>query len=61
MARNHLQHPVYVGDTMGDANAAREAGIPFIWASYGFGDVPQARRAAKIQSVTELAGLLEPA
>ena len=61
VARNHLQHPVYVGDTMGDANAAREAGIPFIWASYGFGDVPQALRAAKIQAVTELAGLLEPA
>lgn len=61
VARNHLQHPVYVGDTMGDANAAREAGIPFIWASYGFGNVPQENRVAKIQSFTELAELLEKA
>ena len=42
---NHLAHPVYVGDTLGDANACKEAGIPFILADYGFGDVenPDAR------------------
>lgn len=39
MERNHLQHPVYVGDTQGDADASREAGIPFFFASYGFGAV----------------------
>ena len=27
----------YVGDTQGDYEAAREAGIPFLWCSYGFG------------------------
>lgn len=32
-----LSSPVYVGDTDGDENASREAGIPFIYASYGFG------------------------
>ncbi len=36
--RNHLKNPVYVGDTNGDREAAREAGIPFVWASYGFGE-----------------------
>lgn len=36
-ARNGLEAPVYVGDTQGDAQAAAEAGIPFVFASYGFG------------------------
>ena len=42
MERNGLKEPVYVGDTQGDANACREAGIPFIFAEYGFGNVPDA-------------------
>ena len=37
--KNHLQHPVYVGDTQGDADACKEAGVPFILAEYGFGEV----------------------
>lgn len=36
-----LQSPVYVGDTAGDFKAAKEAGLPFIFASYGFGRVEQ--------------------
>ena len=35
--RNNLLKPVYVGDTLGDEKACKEAGIDFIWASYGFG------------------------
>ena len=35
--RNHLEHPVYVGDTSGDQQACAAAGIPFCYASYGFG------------------------
>ena len=35
--RNHFRAPVYVGDTQGDAEASAEAGIPFVFASYGFG------------------------
>lgn len=35
--RNNLKNPIYVGDTQGDLNACKEAGVPFIWASYGFG------------------------
>ena len=36
--RNHLLHPVYVGDTVSDRNGADGAGIPFIYAKYGFGE-----------------------
>ena len=50
--RNKLVSPVYVGDTQGDADACAESGIPFIWASYGFGDVPYF--FAKIDSFTQI-------
>ncbi|KWX79028.1 HAD family hydrolase [Paenibacillus jilunlii] len=39
MERNNLKSPVYVGDTEKDLKAARDAGIPFVFASYGFGEV----------------------
>lgn len=35
----NLKNPVYVGDTEGDRISAVNAGIPFIYASYGFGEV----------------------
>lgn len=35
--RNHFKFPVYVGDTEGDREASEEAGVRFIYASYGFG------------------------
>ena len=41
MERNGLQNPVYVGDTIWDAEAAKEAGVPFIYAEYGFGEVTE--------------------
>lgn len=34
-----LKAPVYVGDTDGDYRATKAVGIPFVYASYGFGDV----------------------
>ncbi|MCA1024826.1 MULTISPECIES: HAD family hydrolase [Cytobacillus] len=37
--RNNLQSPIYIGDTDGDREAAKYAGIPFVYASYGFGEV----------------------
>ncbi|MEN8076479.1 HAD family hydrolase [Clostridioides difficile] len=37
--RNNLKNPVYIGDTQGDADAAKIANVPFIYAKYGFGDV----------------------
>ena len=39
--QNGLKDPVYVGDTMGDFEACRKAGIPFFLAEYGFGEVPE--------------------
>ncbi len=37
MERNGIAEAAYVGDTQGDLEAARLAGIPFVWAAYGFG------------------------
>ncbi len=52
-----LQHPVYVGDTNKDREAAEKTGIPFIYAAYGFGrDVPAAHQISKI---TELPDYLQ--
>lgn len=39
MERNHLDNPAYVGDTVGDRESAEYAGIPFVYAAYGFGNV----------------------
>lgn len=54
--RNNLRHPVYVGDTQSDADAATEAGVPFIFARYGFGDVKEYYDV--VDSLTELANKL---
>lgn len=35
--RNNLKNPVYVGDTQGDCDSCKEAGVPFVYAAYGFG------------------------
>lgn len=37
IARNNIKAPVYVGDTQGDADSCKQAHVPFVWASYGFG------------------------
>ncbi|WP_187262930.1 HAD family hydrolase [Pontibacter beigongshangensis] len=50
--RNNLAHPVYVGDTIGDYEASKGAGVPFIYASYGFGEVPG--YDARIDSLPDL-------
>jgi len=39
--RNNLKNPVYVGDTAGDAASSKKAGVPFIYARYGFGQVDE--------------------
>lgn len=40
-AQNGLKDPVYVGDTIGDFEACRKAGVPFVLAEYGFGEVSE--------------------
>lgn len=57
MHRNHLEHPFYVGDTQGDAEACVQACIPFIWASYGFGSVKNYYE--KIDFFSEIKKVLE--
>lgn len=52
MERNQLKDVVYVGDTLGDYNSCVKAGVPFILAEYGFGDVPDA--VHRIQKFTDL-------
>ena len=54
--RNALTHPVYIGDTQMDFQAATQAGAAFIWASYGFGHVPEA--ALRINRFPDLLTLL---
>lgn len=52
--RNHIGKCIYVGDTEGDEKAARYAGIPFIYAKYGFG-----KAVAPDASIDRLADLPE--
>ena len=42
VSRNNLSKPAYVGDTQGDCNAAHTAGVPMIFAQYGFGECEDA-------------------
>ena len=37
MKQHKIESCAYVGDTQGDYEATLEAGVPFIWAAYGFG------------------------
>lgn len=50
--RNGFEKALYVGDTKSDENAAKEAGLPFVYASYGFGEVDN--YVAKINSFEEI-------
>lgn len=58
MSKKHsLRHPVYVGDTKGDEKACRDAGVPFIYAAYGFGKAENPD--AVIESFSELPLVVE--
>lgn len=52
MQRHNIRSCAYIGDTQGDYEATLEAGIPFIWASYGFGT--PAGYDAKIDRISDL-------
>ena len=56
MEKNNLTSPVYVGDTQGDADSCKKAGIPFIFAEYGLGDVKE--DYPTIHSFSELKNIL---
>jgi phosphoglycolate phosphatase len=52
-----LKAPVYIGDTKGDYDSATKAGVPFIFADYGFGKV-ESGQMATVSSFSELMNLL---
>ncbi|MDD6276364.1 MAG: HAD family hydrolase [Clostridia bacterium] len=55
--RNGFKSSVYLGDTQGDCDAAAEAGVPFIFAEYGFGKVNSYDYA--IKNISELLNIIE--
>jgi phosphoglycolate phosphatase len=58
IVKDHLlATPVYVGDTIGDYESATKAGVPFIFANYGFGVVEKGQ-IATIGTFGELVELL---
>ncbi|MBE6992201.1 MAG: HAD family hydrolase [Ruminococcaceae bacterium] len=56
MQRCGIDKAVYVGDTKLDMEAAHDAGIPFIFAEYGFGN---ADSEYHVQSISQLPQLAE--
>lgn len=56
IARNGIEKAVYVGDTQGDLNSADFAGIPFVFAEYGFGAVD--RKTESVKNFAELPEIL---
>ncbi len=58
MDRHGLKRPVYVGDILKDALSSRRAGVGFIWASYGFGEVPPELYDNSIRTFADLCEVL---
>lgn len=56
MERCQITDALYVGDTQGDADACTFAGIPFVFAGYGFGSLKA--YAHKISEFSELNEIL---
>ena len=56
LKRNNIKKAVYVGDTYWDYKSSINAGLEFIHAAYGFGEVPQAQW--KINTFSELKDLV---
>lgn len=55
--RNNIKNAIYIGDTQHDKDSAKEAGLPFVFADYGFGDVDE--YDAKITKPSDLLDLIE--
>ena len=58
VAQYGLQAPVYVGDTLGDLEASQKAGVPFIFATYGFGQLTAAEAPERIDQPADLRNML---
>lgn len=57
VADHQLTAPVYVGDTQGDYDSATKAGVPIIFATYGFGQTNN-KPVATINQFSQLQQLL---
>ena len=57
MERNGYKKGIYIGDTKKDREAALQAGIPFIHAAYGFGEVESSD--GTIQKLSDLPAAIE--
>lgn len=57
MERNGIKEAIYVGDIQKDADASAKAGIPCIWAAFGFGHIEDP--AAAIDSFDALPAALK--
>ena len=57
MERHGIEDAVYIGDTQGDLEASRRAGIPFVFCTFGFGN-PE-RWDARIDAFTELPDIIK--
>ncbi|MBQ5450479.1 MAG: HAD family hydrolase, partial [Treponema sp.] len=56
VSRNQITSPLYIGDTQTDCDACKQAGIPFVWASYGFGKADS--YLAKLERFSDLTQIL---
>ncbi len=60
IARGGWERFWYLGDTQGDLDACREADVPFVWASYGFGSVDaEVPRVDSLEEITEKIRVLD--
>lgn len=57
MERHGIREAVYIGDTQGDLEASRMAGIPFVFCSYGFGSPEE--YDAVVEEFSQLPRILE--
>jgi len=55
MEKHNIGSCIYIGDTQGDLDACKEAGIPFIFCAYGLGQADDwDARIEKIEDLLEL-------
>ena len=57
MHRHNIASAAYIGDTQGDYEATVEAGVPFVWAAYGFG--APVHYACRLDDIRQLPQALE--
>ena len=53
-----LKAPCYTGDIENDAVCSKKAGLPFIWAAYGFGNVKKELYYRKIDEFREIKDII---